>query len=122
MSFHAFIETTAGENGQLKAIFNVYDDGKKLYVDELNAAMVHEEVEHLEARLKETASPASEKALRRQLTEFRKAAMRMPKTQNTLSKDGEFLYDGLIPDPHAPDAKEPGPTKDPHAPKRTMFA
>lgn len=122
MSFHAFIETKEGENGQLKAIFNVYDEGQKLYIDELNAAMVHEEVEHLEARLKESVSPASEKALRRQLTEFRKAAMRMPKSQKTLSKDGEFLYDGLILDPHAPGVKKPGPTKDPHAPKRTMFA
>ena len=120
MSYHAFIEVTKGETGQLKAIFNVYDDGARLYVDELNAEMVHEEVAILRASLEQAHSPAKEKELRRQLTEYNKAAMRMPLARDNQPKD-EILYDGLLPDPHAPGQKEKGPMRDPHAPKQTKF-
>jgi hypothetical protein len=120
MPYHAFIEVTKGETGQLKAIFNVYDDGARLYVDELNAEMVHEEVAILRASLEQTQSPSKEKELRRQLTEFNKAAMRMPLKKDNKPAE-EFLYDGLVPDPHAPGQKQEGPTRDPHAPKKTAF-
>lgn len=112
MTFHALIDVQPGANGQLKATFNVYDDGQNLYIDEMNAKMLDEEIKALEEALKTSHSHTSEKRIKRQLNEFRKAALKMPHKQpdknpdTARGKDSEepFLYDGVFPtDPNSPE-------------------